>query len=375
MTKAENLLRELVALPSVNPAFLPPGHPRAGEQRVAEFLAAAARQAGLEIEFQEAAPGRPNLLVRLPAAGPARSRVMLAPHLDTVNGTDEQFSPVVRNGRLYGRGACDTKGSVAAMFTTLCDLAQNGVRPRQTEILFAGLIDEENAQLGSRALAAGGLRADLAIVGEPTRAKVVTSHKGNLWVEISVSGKSAHGAEPQKGINAIHLMSRAVDALEDEYAVRLRKTRHPVLGFGTVSVGTIEGGAQPNIVPDRCVITIDRRTLPGETEEQVINDLGTFLRKKHIKAEVNSLKTGACPPLETQSDLPQVQSLLRAAGQRRPLGANYFCDAAILAGSGIPSVVFGPGDISQAHTADEWISLESLDDATAILKQYLTQLP
>jgi acetylornithine deacetylase/succinyl-diaminopimelate desuccinylase-like protein len=165
MTKTEKLLRELITLPSVNPAFLPPNDPRAGEQRVADFLAATAAQAGLDVELHPVLPGRSNLLARMVPSGKIRKRVLLAPHLDTVNAAPEQFYPRLSRGRLFGRGACDTKGSAAAMFTALCDLARNGLRPRSTEIIFAGLMDEENAQAGSRALAASGLRADLAIVG------------------------------------------------------------------------------------------------------------------------------------------------------------------------------------------------------------------
>src|SRR5258707_10791198 len=172
MTKTEILLRELVALPSVNPAFLPPKDPRAGEQRIADFLAATAAQAGLDVEFQSVFPGRSNLLARLSPKGTVRQRILLAPHLDTVNATEDQFTPRKINGRLFGRGACDTKGSVAAMLCALCELAHGNQRPEGTEIVLAGLVDEENGQAGSRALAASGLKADLAIVGEPTRLQV-----------------------------------------------------------------------------------------------------------------------------------------------------------------------------------------------------------
>src|ERR1039457_1687986 len=144
MTHTEKLLRELIALPSVNPAFLPAQDPRAGEQRVAEFLAATGAQAGLDVEFQLVAKGRSNLLARLSPRGKVRQRVLLAPHLDTVNATEEQFTPGKRNGRLFGRGACDTKGSVAMMLMALCDLAQAGRRPADTEIVIAGFVDEEH---------------------------------------------------------------------------------------------------------------------------------------------------------------------------------------------------------------------------------------
>ncbi|HEX4645355.1 MAG TPA: M20/M25/M40 family metallo-hydrolase, partial [Verrucomicrobiae bacterium] len=179
MTHAQKLLCELIALPSVNNALLPAGHSRAGEKRVADFLAATAARAGLDVEFQEVLPGRSNLLARLSPPGKARKRILLAPHLDTVDIASEgQSNPRQKHGRLYGRGACDTKGSVAAMASALIEAAQASRRPAETEIIFAGLVDEETGQAGSRALASSDFKADLAIVGEPTRLQIVTAHKG-----------------------------------------------------------------------------------------------------------------------------------------------------------------------------------------------------
>jgi acetylornithine deacetylase/succinyl-diaminopimelate desuccinylase-like protein len=379
MLSARTLLRDLIALPSVNPAFAPPGSPWAGEATVAGFLASAAARAGWDIELHEVAPGRPNLIARLTPSGPVRRRILLAPHLDTVGGDpldSSLFQPVKRGDRLHGRGACDTKGSVAAMFTALEAVAQAGNRrPRATEIVFAGLMDEENAQWGSRALAASGFRADLAIVGEPTQCRVVTSHKGDVWLELESRGKPAHGATPHLGRNAVHLMAQAVDALETTYAARLRRKRHPLLGHATVNVGTICGGTQPNVVPARCRISIDRRTLPGETETSVRRELRELLTGAGIRLHFASLRAKPCPALETDPNLPLVRELMRAAGQRAAVGVHYFCDAAVLAAGGTPSVVFGPGDIRQAHTADEWISLKSLDTATALLTRFLLAQP
>jgi succinyl-diaminopimelate desuccinylase len=373
--KSATLLAELVALPSVNPAFLPPGNPRAGETRVAEFLAATAARAGLEIEFQPVLPRRDNLLARLKPAGKATRRVVLAPHLDTVDGAEEQFRPRIQSGKLRGRGACDTKGSVAAMLGAVCDLARSGRRPAHTEIVFAGLVDEENAQAGSRALAAGGLKADLAVVGEPTGLQVVTAHKGSLWLRLETVGKSAHGSRPDLGCNAIHAMARLVDKLETEYARLLARKRHPLLGSATVSVGVISGGTQPNIVPDHCFIELDRRTLPGETEAGVWREIRAILRKHQVEAGCLSNKLAPCNPLETDPRLPLVQQFLKIARQRKPAGMHYFCDAAVLSEGGIPSIVFGPGDIAQAHTSDEWISLKELERARSLLAQYLRSLP
>jgi len=424
MTRTEKLLAELIALPSVNPAFLPAHHPKAGEKSVADFLASVAARAGLEVEFQPVLPGRSNVIARLPPRGKIRRTLLLAPHLDTVNADDSQFVPRRKDGRLHGRGASDTKGSVAAMLTALCELAEAKSRPVETEIVFAGLIDEENAQAGSRALVGSArvpraesgvapdsskkqtdliekpgeksfrrdaengtpeacappngnfipMKAALAIVGEPTRLQVVTAHKGSLWLKLETRGRAAHGSAPQLGQNAVHEMARIVDWLETDYAARLRRRRHPLLGSGTVSVGMISGGTQPNIVPDRCSITIDRRTLPGETETGVCREITALLRAKKLSAKISSTKLAPCLPLETNPKLPLVRQFLRSAGQRRPAGVDFFCDAAVLSAGSIPSVAFGPGDIAQAHTADEWISLDSLERGKNLLLNFLKSL-
>lgn len=378
MIDPEKLLAELIALPSVNPAFLPDGDDRAGEWRVADFLASTAAKAGLPVEFQEVFPNRRNLIVRLPAKGKARRRVLLAPHLDTVGSAamrDEIFTPYVKNGRMHGRGACDTKGSVAAMFAALLAVARDSGARRETEIVFAGLIDEENAQEGSRALGRSGLKADLAIVGEPTELKVVTAHKGDLWLKMVTRGKAAHGAKPELGVNAVHEMAKVIVLLETKYARELRKRKHPILGRPTVNVGSVRGGTQPNIVPDRCEIEIDRRTIPGEKDATVQREIVKFVRDAGLKAELINSKSNICLAMETDVRKPLVRDFMRSAGQNHPLGVDFFCDASILSASGIPSVVFGPGNIAQAHTADEWISLRSLRDATELLRRFFESLP
>lgn len=261
------------------------------------------------------------------------------------------------------------------MFTALCQLAESPARPAETEIIFAGLVDEEHAQAGSRALAASGLAASLAIVGEPTLLQAVTAHKGSLWFQVETRGKAAHGATPYLGKNAVHTMARVVDFLETDYAADLRKRKHPLLGAGTVNVGQISGGTQPNIVPDVCEILIDRRTLPGETLASVKREMAALFRRRKLSASIEDVKLASCLPLETDPSLPWVKQLLRCVGQARPAGVRYFCDASVLARAGIPSVVFGPGDIAQAHTADEWISLSSLEKAEALLRRFLLSLP
>jgi len=377
MTPSEKLLRELIALPSVNPAFLPPGDARAGEQNVAEFLAATAAQSGLDVEFQPVLPQRANLFARLSPGGPVRRRVVLAPHMDTVGVSDDtQFNPVVERGRLHGRGACDTKGSVAVMLSALMSLAQRGARPAETEIVFLALVDEESGQRGSRFMAKSGFKADLAIVGEPTRLRIVTAHKGDLWLQLETKGRAAHGSRPELGRNAVHEMARIVDLLETKYAAELRRRRHSLLGHPTINVGAIAGGSQPNIVPDRCAIKIDRRTIPGEHDVAVKREILRFIRQRGLPATMIDTKSEEpAPPMETNVRLPLVQQLLHCAGQRKPVGVDFFTDAGVLAAAGIPCVVFGPGDIAQAHTSDEWIALEQLERGVRLLARFLQSLP
>ena len=377
MTQSEKLLQELIALPSVNPAFLPPGDPRAGEKRVAEFLAATAAHAGLSVEFQKVLPGRSNLIARLLPSGKVRQRIVLAPHMDTVGVADEkQFTPRHKAGRIHGRGACDTKGSVAVFLSALIKLASARRRPSSTEICFVALVDEENGQAGSRFLAKSGFKADLAIVGEPTRLQIVTAHKGDLWLQLETKGKAAHGSRPELGRNAVHLMAKIVHLLETDYARQLRRRRHALLRHATINVGAISGGRQPNIVPDRCIIRIDRRTIPGESDSEVKREILRFIRRHGLTASMlDSKNEEPAPPLETNPRLPLVQQFLHSAGQKKAAGVDFFTDAGVLAAAGIPCVVFGPGDIAQAHTNDEWVSTRELATGNRILHRFLESLP
>ncbi len=377
MTAPVKLLRELIALPSVNPAFAVANDPRAGEKNVADFLASVAASGGLDVDFQEVLPGRSNLIARLLPTGKARQRIVLAPHMDTVGVvSDEQFNPQLKRGRIHGRGACDTKGSVAVFLSALLNLAAAKKRPASTEIVLIALVDEENGQAGSRFVAKSGFKADLAIVGEPTRLQIVTAHKGDLWLQLETRGKAAHGSRPELGKNAIHVMAKIVDLLETDYARELRKRRHPLLRHATVNVGTISGGRQPNIVPDRCAIRIDRRTIPGENDAAVKREILHFIRRHGLSATlVDTKQEEPAPPMETSIRLPLVQELLRCAGQKKAVGVDFFTDAGVLAAAGIPSVVFGPGDIAQAHTADEWVAVSQLERGTKLLSRFLGALP
>ena len=376
LSEVAKLLRDLVALPSINPAFLPNEAEHTGEERVASFLTDLARKKGIEISRQNVLPGRKNLLVRLKPRGKVKRRIILAPHLDVVPAKDKQFIPIVKNGRLHGRGSCDTKGSVAAFFHAILELSKGKNRPAETEILFVGLVDEEYGQSGSRVFGQKGPKADLAIAGEPTRLQVVTAHKGNLWLRFETQGKAAHGATPHLGKSAIHQMARITDLLLTEYVEQLKKRKHPLLGHPSINIGTIKGGSQTNVVPERCSIEVDRRTLPGETEKSVYQEINRLLAKRKLKVlNPQECRGVPCLPLETNPELPAVRQFMKAAKRRKSIGVDYFTDASPIAMGGTPAIVFGPGDIAQAHSADEWIHLEQLDQASAIVLRFLQEQP
>ena len=377
MTSPARLLRELIALPSVNPAFAAAGDPRAGEKNVAAYLTSVAARGGLDIDLQEVLPHRANVFARLLPTGKVRQRIVLAPHMDTVGvAGDEQFHPQLKNGRIHGRGACDTKGSIAVFLSALLDLAAAKKRPASTEVMLLALVDEENGQAGSRFVAKSRFKADLAIVGEPTRLQIVTAHKGDLWLQLETHGKAAHGSRPELGRNAVHEMAKIVHRLETEYARRLRKRHHPLLRHPTINVGTISGGRQPNIVPDHCAIRIDRRTIPGENDAAVKREILSFIRHHGLSATMIDTKHDEpAPPMETSIELPLVRQFLTAANQSKPVGVDFFTDAGVLASAGIPCVVFGPGDIAQAHTVDEWVAVSQLERGNKLLSRFLQSLP
>ena len=339
-----------------------------------DYLGGLARQAGLRVRRQKVARGRDNLIVTLPSKGKRRRRVVLAPHLDTIRADRSQLKAALKAGKIHGRGACDTKGCVASMFFSLLTLAEDPNRPSGTELVFVGLADEENAQLGSRAYAEQSPGADLAIIGEPTALEVVSAHKGDFWLELETRGKAAHGSRPELGRNAVKAMAKVVVALETEYATALKENEHPLLGHATINVGVMNGGTQPNVVPDRCSVLVDRRTLPGEKLTTVMSDITRVARQVGVKIAVRDIRQRPTPALETDPKLPVVQEFLRAVGKRQTIGVDYFCDAAVIARSGTPCIVYGPGNIAQAHTADEWISVASLNRGTSRLLRYLRSL-
>ena len=379
------LLRDLVAIPSVNPAG-DPGTPHVNERKIAEYLLGWTERAGAEAALMPVLPDRPNIVARWRPKGlkkgqKPRLRLWFAPHTDTVSVagmTVAPFEPLISKGRLYGRGASDTKGPMAAMLHAIAAWWQAGGKDGDVEIFFVGLMGEEAGNEGARALAAHPIpkaeRPDLVIVGEPTELRVVTAHKGALWLTLTADGKACHASTPERGRNAIDLMAPALVALREEVAPALRaaKYRHPLLGLPTLSVGTIRGGSKVNIVPDACTVEVDCRTTPALSHATVL----ALAQKavKRVAPGVRVAKLRGCPGLATDPDQPLITALRRAAGGKPPGGVPWFCDAAIFAGAGLPAVAFGPGSIAQAHTRDEYIALRDLDAGAEALRQFLSGL-
>jgi acetylornithine deacetylase len=364
------LLSDLVAIPSVNPmgrALFGPGILEAG---LSDFLEGWFRDLGVPCERQTIAPGRDNLLARYDAPG-ARRTILFDAHQDTVP-TDGMsippFVPEVREGRLFGRGSCDVKGGMAAMLVAFARLVQE--RPRQSaSVIMACTVDEEYTHQGSSRLAQTGLGVDLAIVAEPTHLDIVNRHKGAVRWKIRTNGVACHSSTPQRGVNAIYRMAAVVSALAD-YANRLAlSTPDPILGPPTLSVGRIEGGQSPNVVPDWCEIEVDRRLIPGEVASGSVREVERYLRDRlDDPAGLEFFDPWvSMPPLSQDAGraaevVERVRSAVAAATGRAPAlgGVPYGTDAGPLGQAGLPCLVFGPGDIAQAHTKDEWIELEQV---------------
>lgn len=329
---------------------------------------------GAEISIQEVSPGRCNLIACFQGRNTSRS-LMLEAHSDTVQidgMTISPFEPLVQNGRLYGRGACDNKGSMTAMLLALEHLLeQEGKLP--LTVFFVSTCDEELGAGGAHHLIRSGFRTDAAIVGEPTDLELVCSHKGVLRWRLRTLGVSAHSSDPSQGVNAIYRMRRVLTILEDSIAPALRNKTHPLLGHPALSVGTIQGGSQVNMVPSYCEIEIDRRLLPDESREEIAAELSCEIEQ--IKRTDSDFaftleESEYYPPFEQGTDAPVVQALEEAChlvlGEAHHATAPWGATAGIFKAAGIPSVLFGPGSIRQAHTAEEYIELEQVVKAAKI---------
>lgn len=372
-TDVGDLLRALVRVPSVNPDGEPgTAAENCGEGAIADFVGELLQRLGAEVRFDEIEPGRPNVIGTFPG-GEGKPAVVLGPHTDTVGVggmTVDPFGGERRDGRIYGRGASDTKGTMAAMLWALSELGAEAIAGLDVGVTFAGFMGEETGQPGSRHFAktyAG--RYAFGLVGEPTGCDIVYKHKGTAWFTLEVEGKAAHGATPERGDSAITKMAELVLGLEGEFRNRIASDAYadPVLGRPTVNVGMIGGGTRSNIVPERCTAQVDMRVTPALGVEGGIALLEEFVAGRAAIAP--SLR---CTPLDTPEGDPFVQRLLALPSAPELVGAPWFCDAAVLAEEGgIPSVAAGPGDIAQAHTADEWIDEGELQEGVAFYRDFL----
>jgi acetylornithine deacetylase len=368
------LTRELVSVDSRNPSLVPGGP---GERAVARTLAEVISAWGLRVELRDAAPGRPNVIAR--AGKPGSRTLMFNGHLDVV-GVDGMIHPAwdatERNGSIYGRGSSDMKGGVAAM----CAAAARVAGVLDGEVIVTAVVDEEYESIGTRALVDGGLRADAAIVTEPTRLAIMPAHLGFVWIDITTHGRAAHGSRWDLGVDAIRhagLVLAELDRMDSEV---LPARRHSLLGRPSVHASLIEGGSGMSTYPDRCTLRIERRTIPGENAEQVRQEIEELCKRvaggrPNFRAEV--AVTFAQAPSDVATDAPIVTALstaLHSCGEGSPIeGMTAWTDAALLNAAGIPAICFGPGDISLAHAAEEYVSIAEIERATKVLAQLAHQ--
>jgi acetylornithine deacetylase/succinyl-diaminopimelate desuccinylase-like protein len=393
--EAAGLLGELVAIESVNPA-LPGGG--SGEAGVAARVERYSGQLGLEVVRQDVLPGRQNVIVRLGVPQAARTLVLEA-HMDTMvlspMSRQEALVPVVREGRLYGRGACDTKGALAAML-----LALRALLPLREslscEVLLLGSVDEEVAFEGVRTFAREGVEKlgfatpvpplAGAVVGEPTRLQPIIAHKGMVRFRLQAHGRAAHTSTPARGENAIYAMLALIDGLRRELEPVLAQRTHPLLSPPTLTVSRIWGGVAVNVVPDSCTVEIDRRLNPGERAEDALHEIDDALARIAARHEPPLRYTRHEPfvvdyALETPPDAAVVRAALSACQlvlehPVQPQGVPYGTDASKLwVLGGVPSVVLGPGDIAQAHAAGEYVELRQVVQAAEIYARIALGLP
>lgn len=351
------LTADLVRIDSRSPDLVPDAP---GEANVARFVADWLRDAGFKVEVEDAAPGRPNVIGVASGSGGGRT-LMLNAHMDTVgvSGMDTPFEPRVEDGRLYGRGAYDMKASLAAIMVAARDAAAGGLGG---DVVVTAVADEEFASAGTVAIARTR-KADAAVVAEPTELGVAVAHRGFVAWEVETTGRAAHGSRPELGIDAIAHMGHVLVEL-DELDRRLRAAGgHPLVGTGSLHAGTIEGGEGFSTYPPSCVVSGERRTIPGETVEAARAELEELLgravaRVPELRAEV---RVGLSrDPFEVPGDEEIVVLLRRHAGPADVVGVPFWTDAALLQAAEIPTVVFGPAG-EGAHAEVEWVDLESVE--------------
>ncbi len=390
MTDPLPILRELIAIPSVNPMGREVTGPEFFEGRLTEWLDAYLTHHGLPHEVVQITPGRCNVIARIDSPGAART-ILLDAHQDTVpvdGMTIPPFEPVEAQGRVYGRGSCDVKGGLAAMLAAATRLFHDRP-PGMANVVMSMTCDEEATSLGINHLTGSwtGRSApyrfcpqapDIAIIAEPTELDIVVAHRGATRWKLRTAGRACHSSRPQDGTNAIYRMAHVVQKLE-QFASSLPDSRpaHQLCGPATLSVGLISGGSSVNVVPDSAVIDIDRRVLPGEdnlaVQQEVIEYLNKHLDFDLIHDEPYCLSPALGDELNSQLAKQLSCSIQAVVGPRKTVGVAYGTHASRVANCGIPAVVFGPGDIAQAHTKDEWISVEQLRQAADIYYHFCTR--
>jgi acetylornithine deacetylase len=355
---AIRLLRDLVAINSVNPTLVP-GAP--GEQEIAAAVAAEMRRLGLEVSLETVAPSRPNVVGVLEGRAKGRT-LMFCGHTDTVGvtGMRDPFVPMQRDGRLFGRGAQDMKGGVAAMIAAAGTIAQKGLASGR--LVVAAVVDEEHSSIGAEALVKNW-RADGAIVTEPTDLAIAVGHKGFAWVAIEVAGRAAHGSRPADGQDAILRLGRVLGRLEVLDAALQARPPHPLVGTGSLHASFVEGGRELSSYPDRAILQMERRTLPGEPESTAIAEVREILEA--LLREDPTFRASASPMLSRPAyevpaghELPQAlaSSLAKIGAAAKITGASFWTDAAVLGHAGIPSILFGPGGAG-LHSTEEYVSV------------------
>ena len=363
------LARALIQIDSRNPTLAPDS---AGEGECARAFASVLDDWGFAVEVTDAAPGRPNVVARLgPTDAPA---LMLNGHLDVVGVegmTHEPFAADVRNNRIYGRGSADMKGGLAAM----CAAAAAGVTAgARRQILITAVVDEEYESLGTRALLASGIRADAVIITEPTRLAICPAHRGFAWFDVSFRGRAAHGSRYDIGIDAITHAGLLLAELDQLERTRESGRRHPLLGRGSLHASRIHGGVGMSTYPEQCDLAIERRTLPGESTEEALLEIADACERVKANSpgfDARVTLSTAQLPSEVPPDAPIVRRL-RGALERENMpvrieGFSAWTDAALFNEAGIPAICFGPGDISLAHAAEEFIPVDEIDIATRAL--------
>ena len=357
-----DLLRDLVAIDSVNPALAPGG---AGEAAAAGRVAAALRAAGIDVEVTEAAPGRPNVVGVVEGRSAGRA-LMLCGHTDTVGveGMAAPFDPVVRDGRVHGRGSQDMKGGLAAMVDAAVAVARAGGLPRG-RLVVAAVADEEHASAGAEALVATHA-ADGAVVTEPTDLRIATAHKGFEWIEVETRGRAAHGSRPADGRDAILRMGRVLGRLEAVEAGLRARPSLPRFGRPSLHASTIRGGQAFSVYPDRCVLGVERRTVAGEASDAGFAEVraalaGLAAEDDEFDASARRILTR--PPHAIAGDHPICRELTQALRRRgldaAPTGMSFWTDAAILGRAGTPAILFGPAGAG-LHGPEEYVEIDSV---------------